>query len=143
MSNSTKSCHLSLLKTKPLNREGSPEIVGHELPPKVFEMIFLPAVNDEIKNELLTFLRWSVSLDYDEKLQVIDSMPTLTAFQVESLISVFNEENLTFAELKDDFGNENIIPGNEGCKLYLDVISRRDSDWVELKKTLLRRLLSE
>jgi len=136
MSNPTKSSHLSSLKTKPLNRKVSREIIGHELPAKVFEMIFLPAVNDKIKNELLVLLRWSELLDYDDKLKIIDCMPTLTASEIEGFISVFNEELEMFNEIK---GDENVVPGND----YLELMIRRDSDWVELKRTLLRRLLSE
>jgi len=118
---------------------GVPEVVGHELPPKVFKMLNLPAANDKIKDELLALLRQSQSLDYDEKLRVIDAMPTLSAFQIERLISVFNEERLKFTELKGYFDNQSIVSGS---KVYLNTLYRRDSEWVALNKTLLRRLFS-
>ena len=92
MSCSNENHHLSLVEEKKINVDVVSKTVGHGLPPRVYEMLDLPAVDDRSKNEFLNFLSKSWSLNYEEKLKVIDSMPALSEMQVDSLVYIFYKE---------------------------------------------------
>jgi len=73
-------------------REVKTNIDHHLFPPIVYESLMLPAAPEK-KFRLLTLLRHSLSLDYDEKMRVINEMPELTLFQIDELCKVLKGEH--------------------------------------------------
>jgi len=109
---------------------------GHGLSPEVYVALKLPSVDDVKKNELLTLLRLSIPLNYEEKMRVIESLSTLSEFAVDQLIEVFATEKGTWS----DFENRSEGDSNTaGCELLSNVIKKRISEWEDIKKTLSRK----
>jgi len=72
---------------------------GHGLSPYVYHSLELPCVSNDLKNTLLTLLSNSLSLDKDEKLRVLNAMPSLIEFQVFALIETLEEEAQKWSDL--------------------------------------------
>lgn len=70
-------------------------------PPNLTELRFNETINVEV-NEFVALLALSFSLDLSEKRRVLDSISTLSRFQVNSLINVFKDEQRKFELLNED-----------------------------------------
>lgn len=55
------------------------------------------------EEEFLDLLKNSLSLDFDNKKRVLDSIPNLTQFQFDELKKVFEEEREKFKELVNEY----------------------------------------
>lgn len=78
----------------------APDITEQEVDDMVYALILKhreDVVFDE--KEFLDLLKFSLSLNVDEKRRVIDAMPTLSQFQINELKKVFTDERVKFREL--------------------------------------------
>lgn len=78
----------------------APNITDEEVDKIVYDLI-LKHREDVIfdEKEFLDLLKFSLSLNVDEKRRVIDAMPTLSQFQINELKKVFTDERVKFREL--------------------------------------------
>lgn len=78
----------------------APDITEQEVDDRVYNLILKhreDVVFDE--KEFLDLLKFSLSLNVDEKRRVVDAMPTLSQFQINELKKVFTDERVKFREL--------------------------------------------
>jgi len=90
---------------------------------------------------MLSMLRESLSLNKAEKYRVIDAMPTLSPFQIFSLINVWDEETEKWKDLlyEDARKNDNLSVTNNIHSLF----STAHKDWEEIVKELQTNLLKK
>lgn len=67
----------------------------------------------------------SISLDVHEKIRVMDAVPTLSQFQVDQLLEVFEEEKEKFKNLQKEHPNDVQQLFEKMCKDIRDVLSLR------------------
>jgi len=96
---------------------------GHGLSPEVYVALKLPSVDDVKKNELLTLLRLSIPLNYEEKMRVIESLSTLSELGIDKLINVFRIEKETWSEFESGSDGDS---NTAGCELYFSVIKKKN-----------------
>lgn len=79
-------------------------------------------------DEFIRQLRHSIALNTQEKLRVIDSLPTLSPFQLDELYRVFCDEHDEFKVL---YKTEH--------EAICDMLAKRDEQWEEIKTILSSR----
>lgn len=88
----------------------------------LFDLFPSIGLNSIQKKQFEELLSYSLSLNYEEKIRVIDALPTLSRFQVDELMKVWMDEGKKFEELGEEHP-EDIVKLKKICT----------ENWIEIK----------
>jgi len=106
----------------------------------LFNMFPAIGLTDHEKKQFEELLSYSLSLNYEEKIRVIDALPTLSRFQVDELMKVWMEEGKKFGELGEKYP-EDIVKLKKICtKNWIEIKHKTFSDTLPSPQKLFSNL---